>query len=80
VKVGGQPVDPARTYKVVTSDFLYTGGDDLGRVFAGTPIVAQGALLRDVFSARIGASAACLASDGPVIDPSAPRVRLGTCP
>ena len=37
VRVGGQPVNPARTYKVVTSDFLHSGGDHLEPAYRNTP-------------------------------------------
>jgi 5'-nucleotidase/UDP-sugar diphosphatase len=30
VAVGGQPLDPARTYRVATNDFLARGGDGYG--------------------------------------------------
>lgn len=37
-KVGGQPLDPAKTYRVVTIDYLYTGGDGHTGFKGGTNI------------------------------------------
>lgn len=46
--VGGTPVDPSRTYRVVTNDFLAAGGDRFPAFAKGTN-VSQGEELRDAF-------------------------------
>ncbi len=39
VKVGGQPVDPARVYRVATNDFIYGGGDGYSALSKGRSII-----------------------------------------
>lgn len=79
VTVGGAPLDDAKTYKVVTSDFLLAGGDHLGPAFAGAVALEQGPLLREaLFGFAEQAGEACLGA-APLVDPSAPRIRLGPC-
>ena len=77
--VGGVPIDPEATYRVVTSDFLYTGGGHLGPAFHDAVVVDEGPLLRDVFYAAAQRTEGCI-GDTPLIDPAAPRIRLGACP
>ncbi len=73
VLVGGQPLDPAKTYRVATSDFLASGGDHLGEVYGSPKVLAEGGLLRDIFiNASAAAGPACVA-------PPAPTVRVGPC-
>jgi 5'-nucleotidase len=74
VEVGGQPVQPDRTYAVVTTDFLYAGGDHLGPALTGAPISQQGPLLREALFEHAAAQTACIAPD------PTPRVILGACP
>ncbi|MEQ1507990.1 MAG: 5'-nucleotidase, partial [Myxococcota bacterium] len=78
VTVGGAPLDDARTYRVVTSDFLVNGGDDLGPAFAGAPVVETGPLLREVLYEQADRAEGCL-GDKPLVDPAAPRIRVGRC-
>jgi 2',3'-cyclic-nucleotide 2'-phosphodiesterase (5'-nucleotidase family) len=51
-EVGGRPVDPARTYRVVTNDFLAVGGDKY-TVFKEGRNIRYGDDLRDVVSAYL---------------------------
>ena len=36
IRIGGRPLDPNRTYRIATNDFLARGGDGYAS-FAGTP-------------------------------------------
>lgn len=74
VTVGGAPLDEARTYRVVVSDFLYGGGDHLGPAFAGATVVDSGPLLRDVYTAAADARTTCFGDEKP-----APRILTGSC-
>lgn len=47
VLVGGEPLDLAKTYKMVTNDFMAIGGDGY-TMFADKPFVGEGGLLSDV--------------------------------
>jgi 5'-nucleotidase len=78
VTVGGQPVDPARTYRIVTSDFLFDGGDGLGPAFAGAKVVDEGPLLRDVYTLAADATEGCI-GDRPLVDAAKPRISVGKC-
>lgn len=78
VTVGGEPLDPEATYRVVTTDFLYGGGDHLGPAFADTVVVEQGPLLREVLFEYVGRQETCLGTT-PLVDPAAPRIRLAAC-
>jgi 5'-nucleotidase / UDP-sugar diphosphatase len=46
--VGGRPLEPARTYRIATNDFLAAGGDDFKPFMDGKNVV-YGDNLRDVF-------------------------------
>ena len=46
VKIGGQPLDPSRAYRVATNDFIYGGGDGYAALTKGRSIIdASGATL-----------------------------------
>lgn len=74
VTVGGAPLDDARTYRVVVSDFLYGGGDHLGPALAGAKVVDSGGMLRDVFTDAAAHQQGCLGATAP-----APRILTGRC-
>ena len=46
VTVGGQPLDPAKTYAVVNSDYVVNGGDD-ANLLKNIPQINKGYLMRD---------------------------------
>ena len=46
VRVGGQPLDPTKTYTIANSDYVANGGDDAS-VFRNIPQQNKGYLLRD---------------------------------
>lgn len=79
VTVGGAPLDPTRTYRVVTSDFLFEGGDGLGPVFAGAKVVDEGPLLREVYTRAADEATGCI-GDRPLADAARPRISTGACP
>ena len=79
VRIGDRSLDDAATYTVVTSDFLFTGGDHLGPAFEDATVVDEGPLLREVFYAYAEATEGCIA-DTPLIQPDAPRIGMGACP
>lgn len=49
VRVGGAPLDPARTYLLATNDFLAGGGDGYAVFRAGRDVRDMQVLLRDLF-------------------------------
>jgi 5'-nucleotidase len=53
IRIDGMPLDPMRTYRLATSNFLWDGGDGLGALAGGTDPVLVGTdydLLADYFS------------------------------
>ena len=72
VAVGGQPLDPARTYHVGTTDYLAESGwlSDLAK---GHPLARTGILMRDAIIARFRARGPAGAPLAPAIDD---RIRL----
>ncbi|MBF9253367.1 5'-nucleotidase C-terminal domain-containing protein [Pontibacter sp. 172403-2] len=53
IKIGGQPFDPAKSYTLVTSDYLAGGGDDLNMLKKATKTEKVGLLLRDAILQQI---------------------------
>jgi 2',3'-cyclic-nucleotide 2'-phosphodiesterase (5'-nucleotidase family) len=49
VRVAGQPLDPARTYRLVTSDYLANGGGNLPALWSPAGRQDLGVLLRDAY-------------------------------
>ena len=47
VTVGGAPIDPAKTYTVTITDFMYSGGDGY-KIFTGKPSTKTGLPLREL--------------------------------
>ncbi len=46
VKIAGQPLDPAKTYRIATNDYMYGGGDGYASLTKGKAIIdASGAAL-----------------------------------
>ena len=82
VTVRGAPIDPEATYRVVTSDFLFTGGDHLGPAFANSTKLAEGPLLREQLwlTAEAHDQEAHCIGHTPLMDPEAPRIRQEACP
>jgi 5'-nucleotidase / UDP-sugar diphosphatase len=60
IMVGGQPLDPARTYKVATNDFMVAGGDGYGALGRGKVLIGKtdGKLMASVVMAHIRAAGA----------------------
>ncbi|MEQ1571801.1 MAG: bifunctional UDP-sugar hydrolase/5'-nucleotidase [Myxococcota bacterium] len=75
VEVAGAPVDDAATYQVVLSDFLVSGGDDLGAAFADARVVEEGPLLRELFYDAAARSTGCVGA-APAPEP---RITTGPC-
>lgn len=73
IEVAGKPLDPSATYRIVTTDFLYGGGDHLGPAFDGLSIVEEGPLLRDAMNTWFEAQQECVAPN------TQPRIVSGTC-
>jgi 5'-nucleotidase len=75
LRVGNAPVDPDRRYTVVTTDFLYKGGDHLGPAFRAVPVLQRGPLLRDVlYTAATSPADSCFAVTAP-----GDRIQVGPC-
>ena len=49
IRVGGQPVEPGRTYRVATSDYLANGGGSMPTLWAAYPRETPDMKLRDAF-------------------------------
>lgn len=89
--VGDVAVDKKATYKVVTSDFLFNGGDHLGPAFKNAKLLAEGPLLREVIETHVATfGEACLGAppEPPPEEakpkkapkpPPPPRVAKGAC-
>ncbi|MCB9668800.1 MAG: bifunctional metallophosphatase/5'-nucleotidase [Alphaproteobacteria bacterium] len=73
VTVGGAALDPARTYSIVTTDFLFGGGDHLGPAFEGLSVLEEGPLLRDAMNTWFEAQDTCVAPN------TTPRITAGGC-
>jgi 5'-nucleotidase/UDP-sugar diphosphatase len=58
VEIGAAPLDPAKTYRIATNDFMARGGDDYVILRKGKPIVAarDGKLLATVVADYIAAA------------------------
>ena len=61
VKINQIPVEAAKTYTVITTDFLYDGGDHLGPAFAEVAVLEQGPLLRDAMNGYAESLDTCIA-------------------
>lgn len=79
VTIGGAPLEPKRTYKLVTTDFLVGGGDHLGPAFVDATVLREGPLLRDHLFVWSAAQSGCIGAAAPPVDKRAPRIRQGTC-
>lgn len=73
VEVGGAPLDPEKTYTVVTTDFLHGGGDHLGPALSALEIQEEGPLLRDAMNTWFEAQDTCYTPS------TAVRIRQGAC-
>ncbi|MEZ4319320.1 MAG: bifunctional UDP-sugar hydrolase/5'-nucleotidase [Myxococcota bacterium] len=73
IQAAGAPLDPARTYRVVTTDFLFNGGDHLGHAFEGLKPVEEGPLLRDAMNTWFASLDTCYTPGGPE------RISQGAC-
>ncbi|MCZ6573635.1 MAG: bifunctional UDP-sugar hydrolase/5'-nucleotidase [Planctomycetota bacterium] len=69
VRVGKEPLDAERTYRVATHSFLARGGDGYAQFTRGKTLPAARVLLRDVLQAE-------LARASPLTPPSEPRLRV----
>ncbi|MEL6345152.1 MAG: bifunctional UDP-sugar hydrolase/5'-nucleotidase [Myxococcota bacterium] len=80
VDIDGGPLSPDDTYRVVTTDFLYGGGDHLGPAFEGATLVERGPLLRDVLIEAVEARPAgeCLQTDA-LVRADQPRITADRC-
>ncbi len=81
VTIDGAPVDPEATYRVVTSDFLFTGGDHLGPAFSSATKLEEGPLLREqlwTVAETLGDEDTCVAH-APLLHVDAPRIRMDAC-
>jgi 5'-nucleotidase len=76
----GSPLKPEQIYTVATSDFLVTGGDDLGWIMAQIPEgrkdLTTHILLRETLVSYLQTSGPLNTPQHPVIDPEHPRITL----
>ena len=47
IRIGGEPIDPSKSYTVAMTDFMYAGGDGY-TIFTGRPAVKTGLPLREL--------------------------------
>ncbi len=73
--VDGRPIDPAATYRVALTDFLWNGGDHLDVALKGAKLVEEGPLLRDALIAWAPTHAGCFGEAEPI-----QRIIVGPCP
>jgi 5'-nucleotidase len=73
--VGGEAVDPDRTYTLATTDFLIGGGDHLGPAFATAKHMKDGPLLRDHLVSWFVQHEPCVAPPADSLN----RLRTATC-
>jgi 2',3'-cyclic-nucleotide 2'-phosphodiesterase (5'-nucleotidase family) len=71
----GTPLDPAKTYKVVTNNFMATGGDNYAAFKTGTQVFDTNILIRDAIVNYIKAENAAGRPIAPVIDGRATQVK-----
>ena len=76
--IKGQPLDPAKTYKVVTSDFVLNGGDDHGGCFNSMKLIEKGPVIRRVIMSYVQKANGCLSADLLRKDET-PRISFGSC-
>jgi 2',3'-cyclic-nucleotide 2'-phosphodiesterase (5'-nucleotidase family) len=55
LKLGGQPIDPAKTYRIATNDFMMTGGDGYAALGRGKILIGKtdGKLMASVVMAHV---------------------------
>ena len=76
--VQGRPIDPRKTYRIVTTDFLATGGDHLGTAFEEAILLEEGAMLRDAILGYLRGRTECLpapTNELPVTESERCRIR-----
>ena len=78
VEIIGAALDPQRTYRVVTTDFLFEGGDHLGPGFEGVEVQDTGPLLREQIVTWLERQSSCLDSE-PLVSEEWPRVSHVPC-
>ncbi len=78
ILIGGQPIDPEKTYKIATSDFLIKGGDDHLAGLGKVNVIEKGPVIKKVMLDYVSKSAACY-SKSSLIQPEQPRITLGSC-
>ncbi|OKJ99389.1 5'-nucleotidase [Streptomyces sp. CB03234] len=72
VKLNGEPIDPAKTYRVAMNEFLAGGGDGFPALAQGTNKLV-GASDLDVFNAYLSANSSASA---PIAPPAADRITV----
>ncbi|GGU04119.1 MULTISPECIES: bifunctional metallophosphatase/5'-nucleotidase [Streptomyces] len=72
VKLNGEPIDPAKTYRVAMNEFLAGGGDGFPALAKGTNKLV-GASDLDLFNAYLGAHSSAAA---PLAPPAADRITV----
>ncbi len=55
LKIGGQPIDPAKSYRIATNDFMMTGGDGYAALGRGKVLIGKtdGKLMASVVMAHV---------------------------
>jgi 2',3'-cyclic-nucleotide 2'-phosphodiesterase (5'-nucleotidase family) len=60
LRIGGQPIDPAKTYRIATNDFMMAGGDGYAALGRGKVLIGKtdGKLMASVVMAHVRAAGA----------------------
>jgi 2',3'-cyclic-nucleotide 2'-phosphodiesterase (5'-nucleotidase family) len=76
----GKPIEPTRTYRLATVDFLVGGGDDMGWIMKQIPRekieTANTGLVREVVESYFKELGTLNTAEMPAIHPTKPRIRF----
>ena len=78
ILIGGKPIDPQKTYKIATSNFIINGGDDHLVGFANAKLIEEGPVIKKVILDYVSKKAECM-STASFINPEQPRIIIGSC-
>ena len=78
-EIAGEPLRDSAMYQIVTTDFIFSGGDRYGAAFQNATILKKGPLLRDVLMKYVSSLKGCIDENGPMPRPDAPRIFHEKC-
>ncbi|MBQ9816694.1 MAG: bifunctional metallophosphatase/5'-nucleotidase [Proteobacteria bacterium] len=78
VLINGQPIDPAKTYKLAISDFMLNGGDDHAGCFNSAKTIEEGPVVKKTMLDYVQAHEGCFSIDT-LKKADSPRLTMGSC-